>query len=98
MNITREELDIFLKSDLVQNAVIDQDYHKAEDYFFEMFSWKPIGTAPKNGTRILTYHENWSAPNTAQYYGGQGWSGAYDSPFKDQPTHWMRLPEAPKNL
>ncbi len=57
--------------------------------------WKPIETAPKDGTRVLVWHQNWFAASTAQWY-GDWWGLVYEvGPFAYQPTHWMPLPAPP---
>lgn len=62
--------------------------------------WLGINTAPKDGSRILGWCEEWSAPQSVQYYGPNiGWCQNYDNgPFKYQPTNWMPLPEPPAPL
>jgi hypothetical protein len=58
--------------------------------------WKPISSAPKDGSRVLIWHPDYCAPITAQWYGNEGWKMDSDvSPFWRQPTHWMPLPAAP---
>ena len=58
--------------------------------------WQPIGTAPKDGTRVLVAHPAWEAASTAQWY-GDFWSVGYSVPqFKHQPTHWQPLPAPPE--
>jgi hypothetical protein len=60
--------------------------------------WQPMETAPKDGTRVLLWSEEWTAACTGQYYGEpRGWGVFYDvGMFKHQPTHWQPLPEPPK--
>lgn len=61
-------------------------------------NWKRIDSAPTDGTRVLVWCARWHAPSSAQWY-GDAWSVGYDvAPFKDQPTHWMHLPEHPHEL
>lgn len=58
--------------------------------------WKPIESAPKDGSRVLIWHPDYCAPITAQWYGSEGWKMDSDvSPFWQQPTHWMPLPAEP---
>jgi hypothetical protein len=55
--------------------------------------WTPINTAPTDGTRVLLWTKQWSAAHTGQFYGDK-WGTEIGS-FKQQPTHWMALPEPP---
>ena len=57
-----------------------------------MKGWRPIETAPKNGTRVLVFTTR-SVVGYYQEFAEMGW-------FSDDgrflaPTHWMPLPEAP---
>lgn len=67
--------------------------------------WQPIETAPKDGTSILLYVDgcviegNYRGSEDYKYWGyvslnshGCGCCGEDDP----EPTHWMPLPEAPK--
>lgn len=55
--------------------------------------WRPIVTAPKDGTCILAWRRDLSIPVIAYYAYGK-WGGASGYVFRDQPTHWMPLPGA----
>jgi hypothetical protein len=71
-----------------------------------MSEWKPIETAPKNGTRILLGRfksdcpmngrcavDWWSLPED-----GRGWIGfGKFNPTYWPPTHWMPLPPPPES-
>src|SRR3972149_7880653 len=72
--------------------------------------WKPIGTAPKDGNRILLYqpteggeyNPNSEEFDTDDYYfvgwydkGREEWYSCTYSASETSPTHWMPLPEAP---
>jgi hypothetical protein len=58
--------------------------------------WKPIASAPKDGTRVLLWNEKFTAPCSGQFYGFDDWKMDSDiPPFAFQPTHWMPLPPAP---
>jgi hypothetical protein len=62
-----------------------------------MSDWQPIETAPKDGTRVLTFGPDRIV--TAYFDPGvrgherefpAGWRGAFE------PTHWMPLPAPPE--
>lgn len=67
-----------------------------------MSEWQPIETAPKDGSELLLYHRAWGTlrgkwRDTGLEFGEQ-WTGVYMMPgltAKDQPTHWMPLPDPP---
>lgn len=62
----------------------------------KIMEWQPIETAPKDGTEIILWNKSWQSPHSG-YYGWRGWEQAYEcGPWKNQPTHWMPLPEPPK--
>jgi hypothetical protein len=59
--------------------------------------WQPIETAPKDGTHILF----WDGDGMSVcYWVGRRWdlvqTGAYAEDADCWPTHWMPLPEPPK--
>ncbi|NML70002.1 hypothetical protein HHL23_09335 [Chryseobacterium sp. RP-3-3] len=63
-------------------------------------NWKPINTAPKDGTRIIVCHWKHYSPITASWRtyhpnaeGKAQWRD--DSGIKTVPTHWDILPEEP---
>lgn len=68
------------------------------DYFTDTPSfgtWQPIETAPKDGTYIILYTKPWIRPQIGFF------SAICDCwynqlAFYYQPTHWMPLPELPK--
>ena len=69
-----------------------------------MSEWKPIETAPKDGTLILVYepdNESWpirSARWSQSPYppGRWDWFYVYDDCLGEAPTHWMPLPSPPE--
>ena len=59
--------------------------------------WQPIETAPKDGTPVLAWLVNPSGDEyitviKANRSGGWDWRSIYF-----EPTHWMPLPEPPKD-
>lgn len=78
----------------------------------EAFQWRPIETAPRDGTRILLYRP--TAGEWGQFVFGKYENDEYAkkpkphfrtdlerlwgvrSDRESQPTHWMPLPEPPK--
>ena len=62
-------------------------------------SWRPIESAPRDGTGILVKLPDSDMPHTAKFWRGS-WTVAWDhSELKgwDAPTHWMPLPELPSD-
>ena len=71
-------------------------------------SWKPIETAPKDGTNVLVYErfpkwQKWVGKDEYDsyieigYYQDGDWCiRAHVPPWNNDPTHWMPLPEPPK--
>jgi len=55
--------------------------------------WKPISTAPKDGTEILGYWARSKVYGLTEWR-GDGWIDEEGDPVSD-PTHWMPLPEPP---
>ena len=66
-----------------------------------MNEWQPIETAPKDGTRILAFFPiiNSYKILTVEFIRHRWYICPYDSEFKmmgGDPTHWMPLPNPPK--
>ena len=67
--------------------------------------WKPIETAPQDGTWMLLYFAGpqyykiafWSSLRIGTIAGAQGGSASLTA-YGDRPTHWMLLPEPPAGL
>ncbi len=58
--------------------------------------WKPIESAPKDGSRVLLWNRHFDAPCSGQFYGFGDWRMDGNlPPFVYQPSHWMPLPAAP---
>jgi hypothetical protein len=66
--------------------------------------WKPIDTAPRDGTAVLLWRAGADDPRVAWFGtdiedGSTAWiiaAGEFFSVVFDAPTHWMALPEVPK--
>lgn len=62
-----------------------------------MSEWKPIETAPNDGTKILVHYDDGETildENTC----GTNWKpyrGRHHNPCVSTPTHWMPLPPPP---
>ena len=52
--------------------------------------WQPIETAPRDGAEILGYHQSLGVWIVSWDSDEEGFSPGF------QPTHWMPLPEPPK--
>lgn len=57
--------------------------------------WKPIETAPKDGTRVLIYMPGLNDVLSAKFEHGT-WQHGYWSSRPMAVTHWQPLPEPPK--
>jgi hypothetical protein len=66
--------------------------------------WKPIETAPKDGTKVLVWSKDYTWEGIGIAFWGrsnplnrQAWLGGHCGvDHISQPTHWMSLPKAPK--
>jgi len=66
--------------------------------------WQPIETAPKDGTWILVHHEwgiDFARWRPSDRWQAEGWEtelyDRYGEPAEEiDPTHWMPLPDPPK--
>ena len=70
-----------------------------------MTTWKPMKSAPEDGTHVLIYMEN-GEQCVGKYYGERGvrsWGlahvgdGAIDHQFPSKPECWRYLPPPPKS-
>jgi hypothetical protein len=68
------------------------------------YRWQPIGTAPKDGSRVRLFipylAEAWECEDTGVWKQDEGECGCWrfegdDGPDDMQPTHWMPLSEPP---
>jgi hypothetical protein len=58
--------------------------------------WKPIETAPKDGTHILCVTAGYTKRRIGWFFNGAWrWDGDYSGAHLAAPTHWMPLPAAP---
>jgi len=60
--------------------------------------WKPIETAPKDGTSLLLAHEDAAFDGWWSEFDGawiDGSTNSYDEPRHFEPTHWRELPAPP---
>ena len=69
--------------------------------------WRPISTAPKDGTHIIAYRPSvpphiegmyWAAYEEGDIPGAWHWSCDGESPTNNPPTHWMPLPPPPTSV
>ncbi len=72
----------------------------------EMVEWRPIETAPKDGTLILCLYPDrhgqdqlslryWAVGDWPSSGRTEGWSDQHRQLRKTEPTHWLPLPPAP---
>jgi hypothetical protein len=57
--------------------------------------WKPIETAPKDGTRFIAFIANGMVTG-GQYVAGYAFAADNLGRGNTEPTHWMPLPKPPK--
>lgn len=68
-----------------------------------MDNWKPIHTAPKDGTEILVIRKEWWTPVNGKnrwIYSKikqASWNGARFNVEGLDPSHWMPMPEMPRS-
>jgi len=60
-----------------------------------MNDWQPIETAPKDNL-IIGYDPVKENPIQVMKYDYGGWGDAVYQEWSAEPTHWMPLPEPPK--
>lgn len=72
----------------------------------EMVEWRPIETAPRDGTLILCFYPDrygqdqfslryWAVGDWPSSGRTEGWSDQHRQLRKTEPTHWLPLPPAP---
>lgn len=93
-NDRAEEVDGLVKiKAIIRSALSDHGVQESGG------SWRPIESAPRDGTGILVKLPDSDMPHTAKFWRGS-WTVAWDhSELKgwDAPTHWMPIPELPSD-
>lgn len=66
-------------------------------------AWRPIATAPKDGTRILFWNRYFDQPAIGYYRDGHIWTGsiafqpsAMPREWEDVAEYWCPLPPSPR--
>lgn len=59
--------------------------------------WQPIETAPKDGTQILAPLTLGGIMAVVSWWDGMWREGTNGLGLKNEPSHWMPLPDAPKD-
>lgn len=88
--------------DPVHHVIIDE----AAACIREMVEWRPIETAPRDGTLILCLYPErhgqgrvslryWAFGDWPSSGRTEGWSDQHRQLRKTDPTHWLPLPPAP---
>lgn len=88
MKTTKEMIEAAAVTKKLENEILDLK---------EKISWKPIETAPKDGTEILVleaggiYIARWVSPFMYNgYWSYDGWEELED---QNSPDYWMELPQ-----
>lgn len=83
--------DTFMEAESQED--VNGEWVKYEDYadLLAATQWRPIETAPKDGTHVLAFHNGpiW----TVWWSDTQMWHDSNDYDYR--PTHWMPLPNPP---
>ena len=86
--LTNHIMDLQSRVGLLEVIVADQE-------------WRPIETAPKDGTEVLTYNEisgihqvSWSRGNRYGHWETERWLDK-ETNWVIDPSHWMPLPKDP---
>jgi hypothetical protein len=60
--------------------------------------WKPIESAPKDGTVILGHDPDWVDPVLIMYFDAEKnkWEYLFPEDWPTNPTHWMPMLKPPK--
>jgi len=63
--------------------------------------WRPIATAPKDGTRILASGRNYGLPGRGRHIVITSWNDGWANEYEDDGgfphlTHWQPLPAPPQ--
>ena len=56
--------------------------------------WRTIESAPRDGSRVLVWAEQYSAACAAEFNGFHGWC-IHGTPLRHQPSKWQPLPAPP---
>ena len=90
-------MKLFTNRDADYLQYSDKDEIKGKN----MSEWRPISTAPKDGTKIIAYleaenhcDEVWKIQWLEEEEGQAGWYDNYGGDFS--PIYWMPLPDPPK--
>jgi len=72
-------------------------YDKGNTKRTKVMNWQPIETAPKDGTGVLVYSNGRVVSAYFSKSQDEWLEVIHDYSFYD-PTHWMPLPELPKEI
>lgn len=62
----------------------------------EAGQWRPIESAPRDGTVVLLWAQHWRAASTGWTFGEDAWQDCPKDAYVRPPTLWQPLPEPPK--
>lgn len=61
----------------------------------ERGGWRPIESAPRDGTTVLLWAPHWNRPLTGWTFGEDAWQDCRKDAHATPPTHFMPLPSPP---
>lgn len=91
-----------LKAELARSSELSAEWKARHDLVLQKHieccgaGWRPIDTAPRDGSRILLCWNDSATLSPHVELGkrkGFTWANTYGHPFSGEPTHWMALPE-----
>lgn len=96
--------DINLLLDCFEEAIVSNQPEAVRNKFRDRIlavaaqHWRPIETAPKDGTRVLLHRDGWAEHTAVGWYDDvrREWRPVCGDVFPGDVIHWLPLPPAPE--